>query len=80
MPPGGGKSDERNRRSLFADTTSVLPEMKAERKSTPRNGVFSMVLVTSDMMEKEEICGGLIKSSADTFCAKGKCTTTLHAR
>ena len=54
--------------------------MKAEKKSTPRSGGFSLVLVTSGMMEKGEICGGLIKSSADTFCAKGKCTTTSHAR
>ena len=77
---GGGKSGERNRRSLFADTTSVLPEMKAERKSTPRNGSFAMVLVTSGMIEKGEICGGMIKSTVDTFCAKGKCTTTSHAR
>lgn len=32
------------------------------------------------MIENWEICGGMIKISVDTFCAKGKCANTSHSR
>jgi len=79
----GGKRGEHvsgNIMWLVMDTVSKLGVSGSESKrlGTPKSTSFSIIMVTSSMMNS--VCGGVIQSTTDCFCAKPKCHATSQGK